>query len=322
MATYTSGIGSGWSLAKEGTYGTATTPTVAHPLISETLSLTISRADSPTLKGGNLLVPKTSWRSSTQIGQGSVQTLMYDDGSALLTEAMLGSIATTGSDPYVHTATLAQALPSYSMQVSFGGSSGVMVKKIEGAVCTGWELAAALGANLTLGLDWVYEDETVTPAGGAGDDLDGTYPTGQTAYNAADIALTIGGTSYCVNGITLSGANNLKTDGWCLGTTLIRKPTRNGFAAISGTLELPLDTASTTLYDIYTAATLPALVMTATQGSNSFVVNAVVRLDGTTPQVSGPEEQTVSIPFTVSPDDGDTDADAFSIVTTNGDSTP
>lgn len=321
MATYTSGIGSGWSLVKEVTYGTAVVPTRAHPLVSESLTLTKNRADSQTLKGGNILVPKTSWRSSTQVGNGSVQTLMYNDGSALLTEAMVGDIATSGAGPFEHTATLSQALPSYSMQVSFGGSTGVMVKKVEGAVCTGWELAAALGANLTLGMDWVYEDEDVVAAGGTDDDLAGTYAAAQSAYNAIDIAITIGGNSYCVNGMTLTGANNLKEDGWCLGTTLIRKPSRNGFAAITGSLEMPLDIASTVLYDLYIAATPSALVMTATQGTDTFVVNAVVRLDGTSPAVSGVEEQMVTIPFTVTPDDGDTDADAFSIVTTNSDAT-
>ncbi len=314
MATFTGGIGSGWALKKETVYGTAVVTDRAHPLISETLTRTLNNADSSTLKGGTLLRPRSSWRRSTETGAGSVQTLMYSDGSAFLTEAMLGQIATTGAGPYIHTATLLSALPSYSMQVSAGPGS-TTVKKVEGAVCTGWQLSAAVGANLTLGMDWVYETEVVATAA----TLAGTYNASQIAYNAVDIVVTVNSVAYCMDSVSFTGANNLKTDGYCLGTRQIRKPSRTNFADITGEFSMPLDVSEKVLYDLYAAGTVVPLVLTATQGTDTFVVNAKVRLDGTSPKVGGPDELMVTVPFTITPDSADTDAQSFSIVTTNSD---
>ena len=86
------GLGSGWSLKKESTWGTAVTPTVALPFISESLKLDIKRVESKTLKGGNYLDTSDTWRVGGSVGAGDVQTLLYSSGATLLWEAMLGTI--------------------------------------------------------------------------------------------------------------------------------------------------------------------------------------------------------------------------------------
>lgn len=319
MATFVTGLGSGWALVKESTFGTAVVTTRALPIISESLALDVSRVRAKTLRGGVYLPTTSSYRVGSRVGGGDVNTLVFADGAALLTEAMLGTIGTTGAGPYVHTATVSQVLPSYSMQVSFGTTTTTKVKKLEGCMVDSWELSYQIGEPVTLGMTWVYEDEAMVASGAASDDLSGSYPASLIPYQATDVAVTIEGTSYCITGLTISGNNALKKDFHCLGTTLIKKPVRTDECTITGTIEMPEDVDTKTLYDAYTAGTVLTLVATATNGADTFVVNAEIDLQGVTPQVSGPDIVSNSIPFSTVA--ASTDAAAFSLVTTNSDAT-
>lgn len=313
-----SGQGSGWAFAKESTYGTAVTTTKAMPFVSETLELSPNMTETETLKGGVSVRTDSSWRIGYFSGSGSIQTLVFTHGTAALTEGMLGNIATTGSGPYTHTATVDDTIPSYTMMFTYGGTTSHLSKIVDGVMIDSWELAVAVGENVTLGLDVVYQDETIATA----DSLDGSYPGTQTPYAALDFGtLTLGGAEYCVQNLRLRGSNNLNSGIICIGDTQIQQPIPTGaFRDITGEVEILLDSASTGMYTQFKAGTPVAIVATATSGASTFTINARARLDGYPVTVGSPDLLTVSIPFTIST--ASTAAAGLSLVTVNSDSTP
>jgi hypothetical protein len=313
-----SGQGSGWAFVKESTYGTPVTTTKAMPFVSETLELSPNMTETETLKGGVSVRTDSSWRIGYFSGSGSIQTLVYTHGTAALTELMLGGIATTGAGPYVHTASVDDTIPSATMMFTYGGTTSHLSKIVDGVMVDSWEIAVAVGENVTLGLDVVYQDETIATA----DALDGSYPATQTPFAALDFGtLTIGGTDYCVQNLRVRGSNNLNTGIICVGDTQIQQPVPTGaFRDITGEVEILLDSASTGLYPTFKAGTPAAIVATATSGASIFTINARVRLDGHPVTVGSPDILTTSIPFTITT--ASTAAAGLSLVTTNTDSTP
>lgn len=310
------GFGSGFAFVKEVTYGTPVATTKAMPYLDESLSLMKNWVTSNTLRGGNYLPTTSGSRQGSRVGNGDVNMLLYTHGTAALTEAMLGGMATTGAGPYVHTATMAATLPSYSIQVTYGATTSTMRKAVEGAKVGSWEIGIAQGENVTLGTTWVYEDELIT----TGATLAGSYPAAMTAYNANDFGtLTVGGATYCVESLTISGDNNLKDDSFCIGQTTIANPVAQR-RTVTGSLVVKLDTASTTLYNAYINGTQLALVATATVSPSIFTINANIFLTAGTPMVSGEDELTVTLPFEVRASGAD--SAALSLVTTNSDATP
>lgn len=310
----TIGLGSGFSIKKETTWGTAVVPTVAVPLISESLKLDIRRIEAKTLKGGNYLDTSASWRVGASVGGGDTQTLLWSSG-ANFWEAMLGQTTTTGVGPFTHTSVPVGALPSYTLQVSYGGVGATTARKqCVGAMVDSWEIKAALDAPVTLGLTWAYKSEALV----ASTALAGSYPAAQTAYSYADTVISGGATpAGCVESLTFTGNNNLLKDQLCLGSTTISQPARNGFGTITGSMDVLLESNSVADYGKYTAGTELSLIVTFTSGAKTMVITANVRIDGATPTVAGEGVIKLSIPFKVLAPT--TDASAFTVVATNSD---
>jgi hypothetical protein len=300
--------------------GMTTTPTRVLQLISESLDLDVAKLETPTLSGGTLFQQATSVRQGRKRVAGDTALLLWTKGEALLFEAMLGAIATTGAGPYTHTATPYKYLPSYTMQVAFGATTDTMVKQATGMMVDSWEIALAAGENATLGLSWVGKDMAFT----TGDALDGTAPSGITAYNYVDGTITVGGSSVgCVKNITIAGNNNLASDDMCIGTSVISDQERGQFAEITGTIEFELEATDVSYLTDYVAGTQKTVVLTLANSPSSITITFTMQWQtGITPKVSGTEKLTVSGPFKAYVTSGNTDAQTFSIVSINADSTP
>lgn len=314
------GLTGGLALAKETVYGTAVATTRGLPIISESLQIDPVRVESAALKGGGLLMPDSNVRIGPVMGSGSIQTYLFSSGATLLWEAMLGKVSTSGDDPYTHACTLAKDLPSYSVDVGIGALTTTKVKRIEGLVVGSWEIGVALGEYITLGLDCVYENEDAIASGESNDDVAGTFPSGQVPFLAQEVVVSLGGNSYCLQSLTLGGNNTLKTE-HCIGSPYITKPTRNGRPVINGSMTMKESDTDNTLYDAFRSGDVLDLVITCTEGTNTCTITSTVRIDGTSPQLSGQEELMLTVPYVVQVDDGneDTDDDAFSVEVVNGD---
>lgn len=337
------GLGSALSIAKESTFGTASAGTYRRlPFLSESLSLDVAQVDNLSLRGGTMLPTIVATRQGRRMVSGDVQGYLYDSGAALLFEAMLGGNATTGSGPYTHTATIpaaTAAMPSYTIQVGLGGaagsSGGFTRKRILGAVVDSWEIAAASGEPVTLGVTWAARDAELA----AEQATTGTEPSGQVHYDWRDATvayLKSDGTTAiplgCVRAFTISGNNNLNSERFCLGSTLMSVPIRNGSPDITGTVEIEFPSpaaagAAGAITDIVaeqlagTVGTLTATFDIGADTTNTVTINARVQfLPNAYPTVSGPEQLTYSVPFRViRPTNSTTDAQTFSIVAVNGD---
>lgn len=313
MATAT-GLGSGLSIKKETTWGTAVVPTVAVPLIGSTLGSDIKRVEAKTLKGGNRFDPSSSWRPGATVGAGDIQTLLWASG-ANFWGAMLGSMVDSGAGPFIHTATPAPQLPSYTIQVGIGGTTSSFARlQVVGAVCESWQVKAATNAPVTLGVTWAYKSDVLAPSTATA----GSYPAAQLPYGYMDTVISGGALpAGCVDAITFTGNNNLLKDQVCLGSTAITQPVPNGFGTITGVMDTLLPANSAADYLLYTANTEVSLIVTFTAGTKTMVITANVRIDGTTPKVSGEGVIKVPIPFKVLAPT--TDASAFTVVATNAD---
>lgn len=316
----TSDPGSYSSGGKLYSIGMTTTPTRVLKMLSESIDQDTAKLETPTLSGALLLQSAAAVRQGRTRVSGDTQLLLWTKGEALLFEAMLGQIATTGSGPYTHTASPYRYLPSYTMQVSAGGTTSVFRKQAVGMMVDSWEIALAINENATLGLTWVGNGITYSTA----DALDGTDPTGQTAYSYVDGAVTVGGSSIgCVKNITISGNNNLNSDDTCIGRTTISDPERGQFMEITGNVEFELEASDIGYLTDFTNGTQKTLVLTLTNGSSSVTITLTMQWQtGITPKVAGTDKITVTGPYKAYVTSGNTDAQTFSIVAVNADSTP
>ncbi len=322
MATGLLGVTSGLAIAKETTFGTPVTTTRGIPIISEGLQLTPARVRATTARGGGLLHPHTDTRVGPVQGAGPIATYLYANGATLLWEAMLGANVTTGTNPYTHTANLAATLPSYSCQVAMGRVLNTRVKKIEGLMVGGWEVAVTQGQYVTLSLDTVFEngDEVVT--GEAADDLAGTFAANMVKFLAEEVVVVFGGVTACLQSFRLRGNNNLKVE-HCLGSRFITKPVRNARPAVDGEMVIKLDDTSNVLYDAFVAGSVLDLVATCTAGTSTCTMTLTAVAEGSSATVAGEAELMLTIPFMVEVDDAaaETDVNALTVVTVNADAT-
>lgn len=300
--------------------GMTTTPTRTINMLSESLDLDVAKIETPTLSGGTLIQSATSVRQGRKLVTGDTQGLVYNRGEALLFEAMLGGVATTGSGPYTHTFTPAKYLPSYTIQVSLGDVDDTLVKQAVGCMVDSWEIGLSINEIATLGLTWVGKNMTFSTVA----DLDGTTPTGQTAYSYVDGSVTVGGSSIgCVKNITISGANNLVSDDTCIGSSEISDQERAQFMEITGNVEFELEATDIGYLTDFVAGTQKALVLTLSNSPSSVTISMTMQWQtGITPKVAGTEKITVSGPYKAYVTSGNTDAQTFSVVVVNADSTP
>ena len=300
--------------------GMTTTPTRVIGFLSESLDLDVAKIETPTLSGGTLIQQASSVRQGRKLVSGDSQHLVNNIGEALLFEAMLGQVATSGSGPYTHTFTPYKYLPSYTIQTSFGEVTDTLVKQAVGCMVDSWEIGLSINEIATLGLTWVGKNMTFS----TGDDLDGTTPTGLTAYSYVDGAVTVGGASVgCVKNITISGANNLVSDDTCIGSSEISDQERAQFMEITGNVEFELEKGDIGYLTDFVAGTQKTLVLTLSNSPSSITITMTMQWQtGITPKVAGVEKITVSGPYKAYVTSGNDDADTFTAVVINADATP
>ena len=300
--------------------GMTTTPTRVIGFTSESLDLDVAKIETPTLSGGTLIQQASSVRQGRKLVSGDSQHLLNNIGEALLFEAMLGQVTTTGSGPYTHTFTPYKYLPSYTIQTSFGEVTDTLVKQAVGCMVDSWEIGLSINEIATLGLTWVGKNMTFT----TGEDLDGTTPTGLTAYSYVDGAVTVGGASVgCVKNITISGANNLVSDDTCIGSSEISDQERAQFMEITGNVEFELEKGDIGYLSDFVAGTQKTLVLTLSNDPSFITITMTMQWQtGITPKVAGVEKITVSGPYKAYVTSGNDDADTFTAVVINADATP
>jgi hypothetical protein len=193
--------------------------------------------------------------------------------------------------------------------VTFSTVTGASGYNVYRSTAAGAELKLAAGTNIA---GPTFQDQSNTV--GVGSPLNPatltapTYATTMAPFSFTDVStLTLAGSSVAaVKKISIKGANPIKGDRWYLGSAGVKaEQVTNGWRAVTGTMEAEF-TSLSALYAAYAADTQLAFVFKAT--SPTLIPTTVVPysfrvdipalfLDGDTPNITGPDILTMSIPF-------------------------
>ena len=146
--------GAGIMLGAETTYGTAVARTVSRPVRSVALQTNLEQTAVPDLYSGTAATSRRHHKARTTSG-GSVSMVLAYDAMGLILKSALGAAATTGTGPYTHTYTLANALPSLTIDVIRGNSTNGEI--FEGCIINTLTLSGSPGDVVTCDLDIIAE---------------------------------------------------------------------------------------------------------------------------------------------------------------------
>lgn len=140
--------------------------------------------------------------------------------------------------------------------------------------------ATATGVTLTIGL-------ALTSA---------SYAAAPSWFGFYDATVTIAGTAYSTQELTIAGDNGLDADRRYLGTRTIGEPLEAGLRAYTGSINSEF--FSDAAYRRFVRGDEAALVATFTKGARSLVITQNVRFDGETPNVGSREIVKQNLPYT------------------------
>ena len=322
-----SGILSTLGVAAESTYGTYVAPTRWLEFTSESLEKRKTILQGLGLRGGGLF-PRASRRVvPLNDAGGSVEMDFATRGMGLVLSHMLGSTPTitqqgaTAAYKQIHTpganGTNGKSLTIQKAVPQVDGTKKPFTYL--GSKLPGWTLAVDVGGILTLSLEIDARQESTSQGLVAASYTvsevlhfaQGTLKLGGTAATASGAVSITGGTTVAeVTAATITGSNPMKTDRNYLGSAGLKaEPVVNGYFDYGGTLAAEFVNQAT-IYDLFAADTSTSLQLTfvgsqIATGYNATldVVIPVVKFDGESPKVGGPDVVGISAPFKIL-DDG------------------
>lgn len=303
----------GWGV--ETTAGTAVTVTKFVPHINEGISLEVNRQQGEGLYGSTNGVALASRHVlTTKNVSGDFELELSDKSLGTLWRAALGSTTT----PTTVTTGVYQAVFQPGDQKSAGSSLTVQVGRPQtdgtvraftynGVKITSFEFGGSIDqlATVKFGIDG-WNETTGTALATA------SYPTGAIQFANTQLAATIGGTASTTSGVVsvtgstalagvrsvkIKGTNPLAADRFFAGGSGVKaEQLINGYRSYEVDIEADF-VDRTVLYDLYTAGTTTALVLTYTgataiSGSNYPLVEVIIpaaKLTAGGQNVAGPD---------------------------------
>lgn len=311
-----SGIAGQLGISEESTYGTYVAPTRWFEFVNETLELERERIDSMGIRAGRRTLHR--WAAGVQRVTGDIQLELAPQGFGILWKHIMGTVNTTGSNPYTHTA-VPSDLSGKSLTVQIGRPDiGGTVRSFSylGCKVATAELACVVNeyAMLTLSLYGAHED-TGQSLGTA------SYPATLSPFVFTHGSVTVAASAFDVRDLTLTIDNGLAIDRHFIRATTPERPKEPLEAArrdIGGTLTA--DFTDLTAYNRFVNGTEAALVLTFNAGASAqLTITTNVRFDGDTPTIPGHELLTQTLPFKVT--SGTSDAAAITVALVNADAT-
>ena len=315
------GINAQIGYVAESTYGTGAVVTRFIPLVSESLSNEIEAVESAGILAGRHVMTSQQWAQGNKTISGDIQHELYDQSLGLLLRAAFGTVTTTAAGGGTAVHTFFPATPSVSLTTQIGRPTtygSVIPCTYTGVKVQSWELAMEAGAIATWGMTVAGQDEFLGTALAAV-----SYATNLRPWVFKSAVISVDGTACPVKSYSISGENNLTDDRRYVGSTLIGEPLRGDLLNVTGELTAEWGTPSTmgTMnYDRFIRGTESTLIATLTSGTLNGTIQANVRYDGSTPQVSGRGIVEHSIPFKAVAS-GSLDSHAITVSIRNNDAT-
>ncbi len=288
-----SGLSSQVGIAQEGAYGVFTTPTRFLEFLTEGIA-----PDRPSLETrgiGDQFVRTSRRRAYIKSFGGQVEVDFMSSGMGILLKNMLGSIATTGTGPYTHTATPdAVGLQGLSMTVQVGKpqTMGVVVPfNYLGGKVHAWQLDQKIDQNLKLRLTYDFTNiGDLTSALAVA-----SYPAVNSPLAFLDAVVTLDGVSGNVSECMVGGARAMAMDRRYLGNQKL-EPIANGEYAVTGQISKEFE--DTAIYGKFISGAVAALTMTHTFGATVLTTTIpAIEYTGANPAISGSDIVRQTIPF-------------------------
>ena len=163
MATST-GLGGGFGIGKESTYGTAVARAVWLYASSLGLKRTIEFGERDNLASGGGVRRHKRYISADNVGGAINGGLTYENHGMVLEACFNNAVSTTGAGPYVHTYTLGTTELSHTIEQIRGDSTNSEV--FEGCTVESWELSISSGGQTMLSTTWIGETSAARAAKG------------------------------------------------------------------------------------------------------------------------------------------------------------
>lgn len=297
-------------IKSEVTPGTAVTPDISIPFVSEGVKQDIQRIPSKGIRAGRRTLAK--WAAGTKKIGGDIKFELGNAGFATLLKHCFGTVVTTGAGPYVHTLTPGPIDgKAFTSQVGRPDTSGtVQPFTWAGTKVASWALSASVGSLAEFTVTVTAQSETTATALATA-----SYASGYAPFTFVHGAASIAGSSVgTVRQFNLNGVNGLADDRFRVGSATVKEQLEAAVRAYTGTITTDFD--SLTAYARFTAGTETAVVLTFTNGTDSFVVTMNVEFDGESPAIGSADELLEQpLPFTCV--SGTSDAAAITAVYTS-----
>ena len=296
MAAPALGLHGQMMYAAESPYGTAVAVTRGGEFEDESFKQTIQRMETTGVRTGVRFTRSDRWQAGRKDVQGSYSTEVLNKGFGLLLKHIFGAVVIAqpdaGGNPTVYDHTLTPGpLDALSLTKEFGfkDTAGNAFKKtIEGAQCKGFELGAAVGEYVMLKPEWVAEDMAVTTGV-----TTASYPASTTPLTFVGASVTVAGSAFPLEAISIKGTHVLDEERYFLGSALRSQCPEIGKRDYAVTLSPEF--VDWTAYNRFVNGTEAAVVATFAGAQISGIYNygltitMNVRTDGDTPEIKGTE---------------------------------
>lgn len=285
-------------------YGTYVAPDRFYELLSESLKLNVERIESASWRAGVPVVRASRRKAGARSVQGNLELEAPTKGLGVLLLHAFGAVTSSQPDnvgsPTVwdHVFKLG-GLKGKSLTVQVGRddrSDVVQPFSYLGCKVSTMSLQCALNEILRVSFGFLGRDETTAQALAVASYLDSDV------FTFVDGSLTIEGTPVPIKEFSLELDNGFEAD-HAFGSALSREPEEPAIRTITGNLDADFD--GLTQYNLFTAGTVSTLVAKFESGiiedafKFTLQVTAEVMFDGETPEVSGPTEIRLPLPYKV-----------------------
>jgi hypothetical protein len=259
------------------------------------------------------------WRPGRKWVDGNFTVELGPQSIGKLLKWAFGAVSTAGSDPYTHTFTPG-TLDDEAMTLQFAvpdEAGTIRVHEYQGCQCTGWQIACKVNefATMQFSVYGMNEDRSQSLASAS-------YPSTWNPFTFVSGALSIAGSGYDVDDITLTGNNGLITGRHKIRATTPQLPVQSregAFRQYGGVVNG--DYLSNAAYDRFVNGTEAAVSMVFSDGSSAqLTIAGNARFDGDTPNVRDMGITKQALPFVFT--SLTSDAAAITATLVNADSTP
>lgn len=256
---------------EESTWGIPVSTEVNTRVLSVDLARTQERNQSVSLSTGDAGYSQGFFDGNELTG-GTIDTLVYYEGSGIYFKTALGSVATTGAGPYVHTYEPSLTLPSLSLVFQRGSGNS---EKFEGVKISSYSLSVEAGGEMTASMEVIGQTASARTAA-----VTASFGTGRQVLHYEASVFSFNGTNYDLRSMTLTIDNKLERRN-LLGSKLSAEPATNDIREVTLECTADIESASeNTLYNEAISGTQDSCEITFTNSDGDIMeiklFNAVI----------------------------------------------